>query len=41
MSPSTLRVASLPGALAIAATAAQAEPLQLIGEPEGVVDIGA
>ena len=36
-----IRVASLSGALALAAAAAQAQPLQAIGEPEGVVDIVA
>ena len=36
-----VRVVSLSGALALTAAAAQAQPLQAIGEPEGVVDIVA
>ena len=36
-----IRVASLSGALALAAAAAQAQPLQAIGEAEGDVDIVA
>jgi putative spermidine/putrescine transport system substrate-binding protein len=36
-----IRVVSLFGALALAAAAAQAEPLQTIGEPEGFVEIVA
>ena len=39
--PSFIRIASLSGALALAAAAAQAQPLQAIGDPEGVVDIVA
>ena len=39
--PSFIRIASLSGALALAAAAAQAQPLQALGEPEGVVDIVA
>ena len=39
--PSMLRAASLTGAVVLAAAAAQAQPLQSLGEPEGFVDIVA
>jgi putative spermidine/putrescine transport system substrate-binding protein len=41
MSSFVIQVASISGALAVAAAAAQAQPLQALGEPEGVVDIVA